>query len=755
MALLLVGAQVWFQNRRAKTKQQAKKALAARQPSSPRSSPSPPPSPPCSPHLPDSLPNAHPNNSPAPGDMDHRRDASDETIAPADAPTPTPATADEPVSDEHANAHPSPHASNTLDTPTNASHHALASPGPVSVPHICTSPSLGRSGSAPALTTGPPVLGARAVSFSSPFAPPSSGSAPASAAVLASFELPPFAHSPSMHVHDVGQNHHPGDSPHHGLAHGHGGDLLGVPHLALRRGSLPAYTGTGAGADGGAGPPAVHRGTYDPLARRRSVHTDTHAARLTAHPYAHLAAHANGTLYEDPPSAVGRASAHAHAHTHTHAHAHVHSARRPPLVQRATQGPRASAAVDHTLAPAGTADRAYALSSRAVGAPPPGPLPASDYSFGAPPLSHVSSASASASSPASSAHPGGGGANGAAGSGSASGSGSGSGSGNAGPEEEEWTSASEQDCEYDYDYDYEALSRFGSVASVGGSESSYTSWYSEVGSAGCEEGDGRRGSCASVQILAMFGDLDVNGNPGAHSAPLQHPYQHPYSHSSPNLLHPGSDMCPQGQPHARSSTGERYHSPSSTVAGGSPHHHYHEGSGDTLGGRKRSSPAVLSHSSELAYALHSDGSGARACKEDPAIDRMELQYPSAGPSEYAGASALDAGSADIASASAADPYAAYHDPLSKPSHFPGTAAYDIATASAVPVSISVSVPVPDSSDGRTYGTYAYAGHEPGAGARPDPLYEAGAVELTRMHMCVPAIEGLQFDFGGYASTGYP
>lgn len=264
--------------------------------------------------------------------------------------------------------------------------------------------------------------------------------------------------------------------------------------LALRRGSLPnlplnppnapmesldplgqtfrtnAY---GAGNTYNSAPAVA----YDLQARRASIATtDSHAMRLSAHPYAHLARAANngraghGMLSLRPSPTHSPAS-----RLHSIAHSPSHNAlRRASIAAGMDLGsfPPPPAMMRAYTQPAGMGVGAYTGSSHAVPAPPPGPLPEQGFSFGAPPPAGYEPQSR--------------------------------GSMSSEPEEERERYA-----------DWERVrgrERFGSVASVasyvsaasgvsefggaGGSESSWTSWYPSEEGGNPKEGEmeGRRGS---------------------------------------------------------------------------------------------------------------------------------------------------------------------------------------------------------------------------------------------------------------------
>lgn len=166
--------------------------------------------------------------------------------------------------------------------------------------------------------------------------------------------------------------------------------------LNLRRGSLPIITRSVSDY------PVHHRlmANHDPLARRSSFDTNIH--RLASHPYAHLAAQANGGSYvekgsprpygiksnslsgspneqlyaQSPPQFDNRRlPSHRASMPYLYAHGTPPAAARPldPAFMEASH-PHAFTSRYH--------DGAYAMPSRNVSAPIPGPLPAANFSFG-------------------------------------------------------------------------------------------------------------------------------------------------------------------------------------------------------------------------------------------------------------------------------------------------------------------------------------------------------------------------------------
>jgi hypothetical protein len=364
--------------------------------------------------------------------------------------------------------------------------------------------------------------------------------------------------------------------------------------IGLRRGSLPVNAFPH-GHHSSYGPPLLDH--LDPLARRRSV--DASLQRLASNPYAHLARAKNGALFGTrlTPYSLGR--------HHQGDRAALYTSQpnsRPGLPHRASM-PHGLAGLDvrrssmdsrafsfhqadfpaspspsplspyHAVRASLPGPHHYALSTRTVSSPLPGPLPSPGFSFGAASSSSLASPS-SADSERNSPDP------------------------SHGfafrtddvDTEDDQTSAS-----------YDALSRFGSIASIATSESSNTSaYYSDVGSIADHEsaagfGPGvRRGSCASGHFLGLMSDLGMNGL--SRNASFNDPLASPVNQS---CYSPQEDLpsavgieTDSHSPNGGDNGTAAYPSPSSTVSPG-PH------------AQDASSTAVpISRSSELAYALH-------------------------------------------------------------------------------------------------------------------------------------------------------
>ncbi|KAG6836850.1 hypothetical protein H0H93_002291 [Arthromyces matolae] len=327
---------------------------------------------------------------------------------------------------------------------------------------------------------------------------------------------------------------------------------------AYRRGSLPvnAFPSTEHSLDS----PSLDK--FDPLARRRSV--DASLQRLATNPYAPLARAKNGAIFG--PRAVA-------------------SIRRPlcrtPLnptpritsmpyrldMRRASMGnfqvsPQSTASPSPSPLSAYHGVRAslpeqnlYAVSSRTVSPPIPGPLPSPNFSFGAastPSMVSASSGDSERYSP-DPLHP--------------------------------FTYR-----EFDQDEDegtpasYYSSSRFGSITSIATSDSSFGSAYYPDHIACYDENiiESRRGSCASGHFNSLMSGLDVNCSQDAVS-PHEHPVYsvHEEDSSATEILVADKDT------HIETT----YPSPSSTISpGGSPH--------------PQGTPSIaISRTSELDHAL--------------------------------------------------------------------------------------------------------------------------------------------------------
>ncbi|THH02581.1 hypothetical protein EW026_g329 [Hermanssonia centrifuga] len=137
---------------------------------------------------------------------------------------------------------------------------------------------------------------------------------------------------------------------------------------------------------------------------------------------------------------------------------------------------------------------AYAISSRSVPAPIPGPLPEPSFSFGmastSPAIANASPSSSNTSLTVTHME------------------------GGEGDVEDDASALSSN---------FDPYSRWNSLASMAGSDSSLTSYWSEAAQNGKESGENydaaRRGSVVSGVLPELFGELDVNGNGGSTPQP--------------------------------------------------------------------------------------------------------------------------------------------------------------------------------------------------------------------------------------------
>jgi len=366
--------------------------------------------------------------------------------------------------------------------------------------------------------------------------------------------------------------------------------------ISLRRGSLPVNVFPH-GNHSSYGPPLIDH--LNPLARRRSV--DASLQRLASNPYAHLARAKNGALFGTrlTPYSLGRhhqgdrvppytSQLHSrpglpHRVSMPHGLASL-DVRRSSMDSRASSFGHAGFPISPSPSPLSPyqAVRAslpgpphYALSSRTVSSPLPGPLPSPGFSFGAATSSSLASPS-SADSERNSPDPSHGFAF----------------RGDDADTEDDHTSAS-----------YDALSRFGSIASIATSESSNTSaYYSDVGSiaehesaAGFNPGV-RRESCTSGHFLGLMSGLGVNGLSRNASftdtlaSPINQSCYSPQEELASTVNIETDSLSRNGDDNGTAI----YPSPSSTVSPGS--------SPQTQD--VNSTIVPISRSSELAYALH-------------------------------------------------------------------------------------------------------------------------------------------------------
>ncbi|KAI0769360.1 hypothetical protein BD413DRAFT_604948 [Trametes elegans] len=809
------GVQVWFQNRRAKTKQQIKKAEAANGNPSKSSSSS---------DTTAAAASSNPPIAPRPdGDQDECVDGQDGLD---DDPSALPPSPLPPSAETAPGIQPS--AADTAPAPSNATANNA------SAPDVQQSNSTPASDSRRASLTSPlPHHPAWQASSS-----PSASTAPALPPPSSALSSP----SPAAHVnaHVRTATHPPtASSPY---SHSH----LAPTDIYARRTSLPPslHNNNSNSNSNGLSPnmglgmlnsSVRRRGGFDPNARRRS--TDMGGHRIVAHPYISVAQNANGphhlfsadagedgahphplirrpmlpqrmtAPYPQSLHAPGAQSLHHPPHSHSHPvlpsqsqrpqpHPRPHYDMSPvPLTVSHSQGypghapnhgaydffaPRhsidgsslglaqAHAQIGMGLSPLhgappspnggasgaynnmslGVDPAAYAVSQRPAPAPIPGPLPPPDYQFGNPFAPASTSASTSAGSSASGTPP-----------------------NAASPPLLSLRRTSEGGVS-DGDTEESSgppLSRFGSIASINGSEASWTSAYLSDGGApeaNGDEGDlagSRKMSCAS-EFLGMFSDLEVGSNggtPAPHSLPDQHQLRHATSssHLSPNAyaahqaqaqVHSPDLNQRQQQQHMQCSPEvDGYPSPSSasTVSAGSNHgnggqQQQHTLSHDTTTSGTGSRIQGQNHlrtntSSELAYALQGEPEPPCAYQRPQAgpskDDGAQLQYPIYAQQQQQQQQQMSDG-ADAEAGESADAYGYAQDqarqyakgpqPLQQPQlgHFP-----------------TVYEGYVYSHDGRI------PEEEQGSGAMNE-AYAAGAIELS--HMCVPASEGVHF-MGGY------
>ncbi|KAI1796495.1 hypothetical protein LXA43DRAFT_879616 [Ganoderma leucocontextum] len=736
------GVQVWFQNRRAKTKQQAKKADAAATPNSSK------------PPAVDGLAGTSPSNPPiaprpeADGDDDHK-ELDEDALSPA-PPSPQPCSEETALEDGDRLPHVPSDAANSN---VNENEHLNSTPdsrrGSIAPSHPLPSWAMGSpSASSP-------------VSAPQPVTVPTSVNASPSSAGHVNAHVRLSTHPPSATAYS---NNH-----------------LAPPDIyAQRRTSLPvASLSPHAASRLG----LVQKRGFDPSRRRLSSDVSGHGGhRMLAHPYMHVAATANGSnAYSEGhegahhpqmrrPQLMARMSApfppgahqnHLHpGHSHTmpivpsqgrsplptqrsydvsgmpaspqapmynhgppqgydlfaprhsidgsalglmHAHAQMNIG----MPQQMNGGMGEAYNMDMDVGPLD--QRTYVISQRPIAPPVPGPLPSPNFSFGNPfgPSSSSNSSSNSASgTPPHGASP----------------------PLLSLPRRPSEGGVSDADTE---ESSAGPLSRFGSVASLGGSEVSWTSAYTSEGGmveGAAEEGNicaSRRESCASGHFLELFSDLEVGSNGGTPAPPSLHEqHQHQLRHaSSSSHLSPSNYPTHHIQAHSPGAQvsqiptdgDDGYPSPSSasTISAGSTHSHQH-GAHDTAnqhahvvngnGSRVSQGHSRTNTSSELAFAL----------QDAPAKgDIGHLQYPDYGPS----------GGDSIANEHGYPQYAQEQTHQPHPDYVKGQAHFPT-----------------------VYEGYVYPSPGDGQIAGGNEAYAAGAIELS--HMCVPASEGAHF-IGGY------
>ncbi|KAH9942271.1 uncharacterized protein BXZ73DRAFT_74556 [Epithele typhae] len=608
------GVQVWFQNRRAKTKQQLKKKEAQTAAAAKGASAST-----------DTLP-----EQPVTAALD---DCDDE-LKDEDAPSPAlPATPLPPHAAEDSRGQDAAQAAHS-DVPPVSSEEELIKPATDS-----------RRGSiAPPL---PPPTWAPSPSTSAP-ALPQPATTPSS---LSSPSLPAHAHAP-VHVRNPSA-----PPPPNAYSHSH----IAPADVFHRRPSLPGTILAGTGHISGA---LQNRG-FSPSARRGS----SDMSRYSSHPYARHAVTASGhggiPENEDacpPPQLTRRPSSYtgqgirSGVHNLHHAHSFTFmssQAQQPPTLPTQAQydmspiamavhhphnydlsvsrhsidgSPRglmqAHAHLGHlgpgpldngagfnmsmgSVAPHEQHQPAYAISQRSIAPPPPGPLPSPNYSFGNPFAPPANSASTSSSNSASTTPP----------------------HGSSPP-----------------------LLSLPRRHSEGGFSDADT----EESSAGRCRGLGAwrawvRAASTSGPFLEMFSDLDVNSRstPAPPVGHESHHLQHASSSSSSSHLSPIPYPQHLAQGHSPDALGSQspqmhsspdadggYPSPSSTISAGSGHSHQHTMMADHNSqqlqhgmGQSHMTHSRSSTSSELAYAL-------QAAPEYPSATSANVKQESASHFRY-------------------------------------------------------------------------------------------------------------------------
>ncbi|KAI8994026.1 hypothetical protein BD414DRAFT_411641 [Trametes punicea] len=787
------GVQVWFQNRRAKTKQQAKKAEAAAA--------------------------ANPSTSHPPNASDASADATNVAVAassnPPIAPRPSEGVPGDDIKDAADDASsalprsPLPPMRSEESAPENMATADGSAPPPDAT--------LNASAQHDNQLSNPSSESRRAS-----LAHPLQHSPPSSAASSSALGSPtPASHANNAHVR---LSTHP-PSATSSYSHNH---LAPTEIYSQRRTSLPPSLSSS--LSGGLGPSIGvgmtsslrRRGGYDPNARRLS--TDTGGHRIVAHPYISVAQSANGPLHNLYADGEDAAYAQQQIRRPTLAqrmtapfvsslHSQGAQAMRPQQVLRAPSQPepklpshaqrhydispiqvsvshsqgynqspnnanghgydlfaprhsidgsalglsQAHAQMSMSVSPLHSASSGvendgysmavgmgsvpdvsrggYAISQRPMPATLPGPLPSPNFSFGNPfaPATNSCSSSSSACKSASGTPP----------------------DASSPPllslRRTSEGGTSDGDTE---ESSGAPLSRFGSIASINGSETSWTSAYPSE-----EEGDicaSRRMSCAS-EFLGMFSDLDVGSNGGApamhalqeqrqlrHSTSSSHLSPSSYGHQahSPDALSAAQQQQQQQQLHA-SSDADGYPSPSSasTVSAGSHHgncssHQQHTMSHDTsqslttVGNGNGSRIQAQNHprtnaSSELAYALQSEPQPTQSYQQhsQPSPnkdDNAQMQYSGYGP-QISNTGGAESGDSITYGYTQDHAHAEYSK--AQMGHFP-----------------------------TVYEGYVYPPTGPDSqipdedASAMNDAYAAGAIELS--HMCVPASESVHF-LGGY------
>ncbi|PPQ93722.1 hypothetical protein CVT25_013062 [Psilocybe cyanescens] len=404
--------------------------------------------------------------------------------------------------------------------------------------------------------------------------------------------------------------------------------------LMHRRGSLPlnAFPQPSSSLDS----PTTD---FDPFLRRCSV--DASLARLAQNPFASLARAKNSALY-GPGVGVVMPGANNNGIRHHHQLTRLPYGYHPPQHQRrgmpssfASMPQQASirrlsmdsrqtrfTSISRThqsqspspvTTPYNAAirvslpdQRLFALSSRPLASPIPGPLPSPGFSFGAastPPMASPSSGDSERNSPDSLRS-----------------------FSFRGDDEDNATSPS-----------YDAYSRFGSIASIATSESSInSSYYGEIGGAAVDHrlAEDRRDSCASGHFLGMLSGLDVgNGAENMHVGNYSPHEDYQFSNATDGVeLVSSSDIQHHHQHHQQAQQQNpeaNYPSPTSTIT---PRDSPHAQDAAVVAGTP---PVPISTSSELAFALES--------KSNQKANRQE-QYLTYGSGEHQPASVQDGAS---------------------------------------------------------------------------------------------------------------
>ncbi|KAF8161236.1 hypothetical protein B0H34DRAFT_796056 [Crassisporium funariophilum] len=361
-----------------------------------------------------------------------------------------------------------------------------------------------------------------------------------------------------------------------------------------RRGSLPVN----AFPPPEPSPDTLANDSFDPLVRRRSV--DASLQRLHSNPFASLARAKNSALY-GPGFGVSQPGRHHQLNRLPYTgyptqrrglsqlatmpqHA---SLRRLSMDSRSTRFPSRlnQSPSPSPLTPYNAVVRAslpdhhlYAVTSRSVASPIPGPLPSPGFSFGAASTSSMTSPS------------------------------SGDSERNSPDSLRSFTFRGDDEDGAISPSSYDAYSRFGSIASIATSESSInSSYFSEIGGqaehlAGDVRAEDRRDSCASGQFLGLMSGLDV----GSHieHMPLNLPTYSPHEDYAFARQGDGVELIGANEMHHRHHQQQQqqhhqaegsYPSPASTISPrGSPHVQ-----------DAPTSSVPISTSSELAFALES------------------------------------------------------------------------------------------------------------------------------------------------------